>query len=314
MGKTSSCCSSSRIKSRKWVINKEWKIKVIRFFCTIQPSDLLPMVSTQTICYTDWLWHVQYVGTLRVSLSPRSCPCRAALTEVQTARVPTPSGLAAQTPTATMTLMRGTASGHGPAPTPALWVAASPPSCPRTTSGRPTCIWATQEPLGPRWQPRCPVWQRWRALWDTVLRTSWRTFWTTWTCSRPTTLRSEEGPRPPAPPSPPPLLWCSRAPATRPTAPPAWSHSLSRSTASACTAKQEWTRCRPCRCRACQRVSPASGPRWASTAAQQGFWRSCWRQIQTSTAIWCRQWTLWCLSPAEAACCHRTAAPSMQPN
>lgn len=274
------------------------------FFRTIQPCVLLPMISALNILYVS----------LSIFLYPRSCPCRVALTEVQTAQAPTPSGLAALTLTATTTLMHGTASGLGPALMPALWAAASHLSCPRMISGRQTCIWATLEPLGPRWQPRCPVSQRWRAPWDTVLRMSWRTFWTIWTCSHPTTLRLEGEQKPLAPPSPPPLLWCSQALGTRLTVPPAWSHSLSRSTTSVCMAKQEWTPCRPCHCRHCQRVSPASGPRWASITALRDFWRSCWRQIQTNTESSCRQWTLWCLSPAEVACFHHTAAASMQQN
>lgn len=199
------------------------------------------------------------VGTNGVCLSPHSCPSRAVLMEAQTVQAPSLSGLAAPTPTATTTLMRGTASGPGPAPMLALWAAASHPLCLKMISGKLMCIWATQEPLGPKWQPHCRASQRWRALWDTVLRMSWRTFSTTWTYSPPTTLRLEEGQRRLAPPSPPLLLWCSLAQATRLTAPPAWSRSLNRSTASVCMAKQEWTLCHPCRCRRCQRTSPVLG-------------------------------------------------------
>lgn len=222
-------------------------------------------------------------GSLTVFLSPLSCPCRAALMEVQTAQAPTPSGLAAPTPTAMMTMRHGTASGLGPAPTPALLAVASRPLCLRMTLERQTCIWATPEPPGPRWQARCPVSQRWQALWDTVLRMSWRTSWTTWTCSLQITLRLEEGRQPLAPPSPPLLQWCSRALGTPLTARPAWLPSLSRNTTSVCMAKQEWTACHLCHCRHCQRINPASGPVWASTAAPQGFWRNCWHQIRTST-------------------------------
>ena len=254
------------------------------------------------------------VPVLWAVFSPPSWPCRAARMEAATAQARIPSGLEVPTLTATTTLMCGTASGLGPAPTPARWAGACRLSCPKMTSERQMCIWATQEPLAPRWRPPYPVWQKWQAVLDAALRTWWRTFWTISTCSRPTTLRLEVGPKPPDPPSPPLLPWCRPALGTRLTAHPAWCHSLSRTTTSACMARQEWTACQPCRCRRCRRARPALGRRWARITAPQDSWKSCWPQTRTSTESWCPQLTRGCLSPAAAACCHLTAAASMHPS
>ncbi|KAF3847454.1 hypothetical protein F7725_020482 [Dissostichus mawsoni] len=134
----------------------------------------------------------------------KSCPFREDLTEAQTAPAPTPSGPAAPTHSNddfdAWNSFRPRTSSNASTLSGRL-----SPFMPEDELGDADVHMGYPGAAGAKMTATLPSLTEMTGSLGHSSETSWRTFWTTLTCSRPTTLRLEAGRRPPDPPSPPPL-------------------------------------------------------------------------------------------------------------